>query len=90
MGWVVQVHAEIYAKEYGWNSDFEALVAEIVAKHAEKAIKRCSCGRTVAFMQRAASTPSAAFSVFAASPMMVLVKPWWARHGSLSCRAACF
>lgn len=33
MGWVVQAHGEIYAKEYGWNSDFEALVAEIVAKY---------------------------------------------------------
>jgi GNAT superfamily N-acetyltransferase len=36
MGWVVQAHAEIYAKEYGWNSDFEALVAEIVAKYLRK------------------------------------------------------
>jgi GNAT superfamily N-acetyltransferase len=33
MGWVVQVHGEIYATEYGWNSDFEALVASIVAKY---------------------------------------------------------
>jgi GNAT superfamily N-acetyltransferase len=36
MGWVVQMHGEIYAKEYGWNSDFEALVAEIVAKYLRK------------------------------------------------------
>ena len=36
MGWVVQVHGEIYAKEYGWNSDFEALVAGIVAKYLRK------------------------------------------------------
>jgi len=33
MGWVVQQHGEIYAREYGWNAEFEALVADIVAKY---------------------------------------------------------
>ncbi len=32
MGWVVQQHGEIYAREYGWNIEFEALVADIAAK----------------------------------------------------------
>ncbi len=32
MGWIVQKHGELYAQEYGWNTDFEALVAEICAK----------------------------------------------------------
>lgn len=36
MGWVVQQHGEIYAREYGWNAEFEALVASIVAQYLRK------------------------------------------------------
>ena len=32
MGWVVQSHGAFYASEYGFDSSFEAFVAEIVAK----------------------------------------------------------
>ncbi len=32
VGWVIQQHGEIYAREYGWNADFEALVAGIGAE----------------------------------------------------------
>lgn len=33
MGWVVQQHGELYAKEYGFGPGFEALVAEIAAHY---------------------------------------------------------
>jgi DNA-binding MarR family transcriptional regulator/ribosomal protein S18 acetylase RimI-like enzyme len=32
MGWVVQSHGSLYAREYGFDSSFESLVAEIAAK----------------------------------------------------------
>jgi DNA-binding MarR family transcriptional regulator/GNAT superfamily N-acetyltransferase len=32
MGWVVQSHGAVYAAEYGWDTSFEGLVAEIAAK----------------------------------------------------------
>ncbi|MGY3025842.1 DNA-binding MarR family transcriptional regulator/GNAT superfamily N-acetyltransferase [Pseudomonas lurida] len=44
MGLVVQQQAALYAREYGWNWEFEALVAEIVAKYLrefEPASERC-------------------------------------------------
>jgi DNA-binding MarR family transcriptional regulator/GNAT superfamily N-acetyltransferase len=32
IGWVVQQHGEIYAREYGWDSSFEAQVAQIAGE----------------------------------------------------------
>lgn len=44
MGWIVQKHGALYTQEYGWNDEFEALVAEICAKFLREfdpAVERC-------------------------------------------------
>src|SRR5262249_17419238 len=44
MGWVVALHGRLYAEEFGWNEEFEALVAEIAAKflrHFDAKRERC-------------------------------------------------
>jgi len=33
MGWIVHAQSVLYAQEYGWNAEYAALVAEIVAKY---------------------------------------------------------
>ena len=44
MGWVVHRHGELYAREWGYNAEFEALVARIVADfldNLDPAAERC-------------------------------------------------
>lgn len=44
LGWVVQRHGELYSREYGWNVDFERLVARIVGEFAtgsSGAVQQC-------------------------------------------------
>jgi N-acetylglutamate synthase-like GNAT family acetyltransferase len=44
MGWVVARHGTLYAEEYGWNEDMEAMAAEITAKfirHYDLKQERC-------------------------------------------------
>jgi DNA-binding MarR family transcriptional regulator/N-acetylglutamate synthase-like GNAT family acetyltransferase len=44
LGWVIQRHGEIYAQEYGWNAEFEALIANLCANFIKKlkpARERC-------------------------------------------------
>ena len=44
LGWITYQHGRLYAKEYGWDWTFEALVSEIVgqfAKHFDASCERC-------------------------------------------------
>ena len=44
IGWVIQAHGALYAREYGWDESFEAMVAEIAAnflQNFDPAKERC-------------------------------------------------
>ncbi len=36
VGWAIERHARLYAEEYGWNAEFEALVATLFARFASQ------------------------------------------------------
>lgn len=60
VGWVVHRHAVIYAEEFGWNGEFEALVAEIGARF----IREFDRAREAAWMaERGCVTLGAVFLV---------------------------
>lgn len=44
IGWAIERHGQLYADEFGWNGDFEALVATLFAQFASQhdpAVERC-------------------------------------------------
>jgi len=43
MGWIISRHGALYAREYGWDIEFEALVAEVAAKFLRSFDRRREC-----------------------------------------------
>lgn len=82
LGWVVQRHGELYYQEYGWDADFERLVARIVGEFAAadpKAGQRCWIATLDG--RRAGSVFLMPDSAEVARLRLLLVDPWARGHG---------
>jgi DNA-binding MarR family transcriptional regulator/GNAT superfamily N-acetyltransferase len=82
LGWVVQRHGELYAEEYGWNADFERLVARVVGEFAAgepESVQRCWIATLDG--RRAGSVFLMPDSPEVARLRLLLVEPWARGHG---------
>ena len=82
LGWIVQRHGEVYAREYGWSQSFEALVARIVADYLDQHLP----GRESAWIaevdgQRAGCVFCVRKDGETAQLRILLVEAWARGHG---------
>ena len=82
LGWVVERNAAIYADAYGWDADFEALVARIVADYREKLKPdRENAWMAVLDGARAGCVFCCERDEETAQLRILLVEPWARGHG---------
>ena len=77
IGWIIQRHGELYFAEYDWNSEFEALVAEIGAaflRAFESTRERCWTAEVNG--ARAGSVMCVRVDDQTAKLRLLLVEPW--------------
>ena len=43
MGWVVRMHGLVYGNEFGWDAEFEALIADLVAQYIRNSDPKRQC-----------------------------------------------
>jgi len=82
LGWVVQRHGELYALEYGWNEEFERLVARIVGEFAAgEPDARRRCWIATLGGRRAGSVFLMPGNAAVGRLRLLLVEPWARGHG---------
>jgi DNA-binding MarR family transcriptional regulator/GNAT superfamily N-acetyltransferase len=77
LGWVVSRHGAIYAEEYGWDADFEALAAEVLADfHRQRTPGRADGWIATVAGARAGCVLCRERDADTAQLRVLLVEPW--------------